>query len=65
MISLSDSATTPACLTSIPRVSCHVTGRQLLNESGIRTGDRREDTRGPFSLALAKATEPDRTLSGK
>ncbi|MPC39957.1 hypothetical protein E2C01_033510 [Portunus trituberculatus] len=33
---VSDSATSPACLTSTPRVSRHVVGRQLLNESVIR-----------------------------
>ncbi|MPC33952.1 hypothetical protein E2C01_027322 [Portunus trituberculatus] len=67
---MSNSATSPVSITSIPQVSHHVTGRQILNESGIRTGDsrrerererERKDTRGPFSLALAKAAEPDRT----
>ena len=34
---VSDSATSPARLTSNPWVSRHIAGRQLLNESGIRS----------------------------
>ncbi|MPC68245.1 Importin-4 [Portunus trituberculatus] len=44
---VSDSATSPTCLTSMPQVSRHVTGRQLLNESGIRT-----DTLGQLARCM-------------
>ena len=83
---VSDSVTSPTHLASTPRVSLHIAGRQLLNESGIERaleltvatiiesedsnvlgsdtdiGKReREDTRGLFSIAVAKTAGANRT----